>query len=82
MSTAKLTYEDWQSALQEAMSQRGPNGRGKTVNELMAISGKSTGLVKRALVRFKEQGRLVVGKDYREALDNSMRLVTVYSVKK
>ncbi len=83
MKEARLTVDDWNRAVAEAMEAgRKANGKGKTMAELSSISGKSVGMVKRALQSMKAEGKLVVSKDYREALDNSMRLVTTYSVKK
>lgn len=79
MSERAFTTDEWLAALQEAM--RPTEAGGQTVRELAEATGMSDKAIRSLIAKLQAQGRVVVARAQREAIDGTRRWVPVYSLK-
>ena len=74
-----LSADAWLDALQGAM--RPVETGGQTVRELVEAAGMSEKAIRPLIAKLQAQGRVVVARVQREAIDGARRWVPVYSLK-
>lgn len=74
-----ITADEWLAALQEAM--RPTEAGGQTVRDLSAATGMNEKSIRPLIAKLQAQGRVVVARAQREAIDGTRRWVPVYSLK-
>lgn len=79
MSGAKITVDEWRSALEAAMHRAGDDGL--TMNEIADALGCSPASARDKLAALHRAGRLISGKRPQMSIDGVTRSVPVYRLK-
>lgn len=78
--TQIMSVEEWQSAIEDALSKCCETGGGMTMREIAELTGRGMHGVKEGMRKLFAAGRLRCRKELRPSIDGVMRNVPVYSI--
>ncbi len=79
--TDLFSTEQWLGAFRDATQPRPGDSGNKTVSELADAMGIDARAVRIRIAKLSKQGRIVVGRESRQAIDGSFRAIPVYRLK-